>query len=69
MRKICVFLGGRANYSSIKSAMKAIKEHPDLTLQVILGGQALTDKYGDLEDILINDGFSADEKVHMLVAG
>ena len=69
MRKICVFLGGRANYSSIKSAMKAIKEHPDLTLQVILGGQALTDKFGDLEDILINDGFSADEKVHMLVAG
>lgn len=69
MRKICVFLGGRANYSSIKSAMRAIKNHPDLTLQVILGGQALSDNYGDLEDIIVKDGFSADEKVHMLVAG
>ena len=39
MRKICVFLGGRANYSSIKTAMRAIKEHPELTLQVILAGQ------------------------------
>lgn len=69
MRKICVFLGGRANYSSIKSAMRAIKNHPDLTLQVILGGQGLTDKFGDLEGILENDGFYVDEKVHMLVAG
>ncbi len=69
MRKICVFLGGRANYSSIKSAMKAVQNHPDLTLQVILGGQGLTDKFGDLEGILESDGFSIDEKVHMLVAG
>ena len=69
MRKICVFLGGRANYSSIKSAMRAIKDHPDLTLQVILAGQGLSDKFGDLEGILENDGFSIDEKVHMLVAG
>ncbi len=69
MRKICVFLGGRANYSSIKSAMRAIKNHPDLELQVILAGQALSDNYGDLESIIISDGFSADEKVHMLVAG
>lgn len=69
MRKICVFLGGRANYSSIKSAMRAIKDHPELTLQVILGGQALTDKFGELEDLLKEDGFSVDEKVHMLVAG
>ncbi len=69
MRKICVFIGGRANYSSIKSAMRAIKEHPDLELQVILGGQGLTDKFGDLEGILETDGFTVDEKVHMLVAG
>ncbi len=68
-RKICVFLGGRANYSSIKSAMRAIKEHPGLELQVILAGQGLTDKFGDLEGILYNDGFPIDEKVHMLVAG
>ncbi len=49
--------------------MRAIKEHPELTLQVILGGQGLTDKFGDLEGILASDGFSIDEKVHMLVAG
>jgi len=69
MRKICVFLGGRANYGSIRSAMKAIQEHPDLQLQVILGGSGLVDKYGDLAGILTQDGFSVDKKIFMQMAG
>lgn len=68
-RKICVFIGGRANYSSIKSAMQAIQAHPDLELQVILGGSGLVDKFGDLEGILERDGFFIDEKVYMQVEG
>ncbi|MCR4909445.1 MAG: UDP-N-acetylglucosamine 2-epimerase (hydrolyzing) [Lachnospiraceae bacterium] len=68
-RKICVFIGGRANYSSIRSALTAIKAHPDLTLQVILGGSGLVDKYGDLERILTADGFPIDEKGYMQVEG
>ncbi|SKB87112.1 UDP-N-acetylglucosamine 2-epimerase/UDP-N-acetyl-D-glucosamine 2-epimerase, UDP-hydrolysing,TIGR03568 [Lachnospiraceae bacterium] len=69
MRKICVFIGGRANYSSIKSAMQAIQKHPDLQLQVVLGGSGLVDKFGNLEKILVNDGFPIDEKVYMQVEG
>ena len=30
MRKVCVVVGSRANYSSIKSAMCAIARHPDM---------------------------------------
>ena len=37
MRKILVFIGSRANYSSIKSVMYSIKKHPKLKLQLILG--------------------------------
>ncbi|MBO6147784.1 MAG: UDP-N-acetylglucosamine 2-epimerase (hydrolyzing) [Lachnospiraceae bacterium] len=69
MRKICVFLGGRANYSSIRSAMKAIEAHSELELQVVLGGSGLIDKYGNLEGILSRDGFFVDEKVYMQVEG
>lgn len=69
MRKTCVFLGGRANYSSICSAMKAIQNHPNHQLQIILGGSGLIDKYGDLEEILKQDGFSIDKKICMQVAG
>lgn len=68
-KKICVFLGGRANYSSIKSAMLAIKEHPGLELNVILGSSALVKKYGDLQNILEKDGFQIDERIQMLVEG
>ncbi len=37
MRKVCVVVGSRANYSSIKSVMRAVRAHPDLTLQLIVG--------------------------------
>lgn len=36
MRRVCVVIGSRANYSSIKSAMRAIQTHPDLELQVVM---------------------------------
>lgn len=68
-KTILVFLGGRANYSSIRSAMRAIKEHPDLELKVVLGSSALVKNYGNLESILNKDGFEVDERVHMLVQG
>ena len=68
-KTICVFIGGRANYSSIKSALIAINEHPDLELKIVLGSSALLKKYGNLEKILREDGFDVDEKVQMLVEG
>ena len=37
VRKVCVIIGSRANYSSIKSAMTAVSAHPDLTLQLVVG--------------------------------
>ena len=30
MKNICVVIGSRANYSSIKSSMEAIDKHPGL---------------------------------------
>ena len=37
MRNVCVVVGSRANYSSIKSAMRAIRAHPELNLQLVVG--------------------------------
>lgn len=69
MRKICVVVGSRANYSSIKSAMKAIQQHPDLKLQVVAMASALLDRYGQVVDLVKKDGFNIDERVYMLVEG
>lgn len=69
MRKICVVVGSRANYSSIKSAMRAIAEHPGLELQLVVGASALLDRYGTSVDVIERDGFTPDERVFMLIEG
>ena len=69
MRKICVVVGSRANYSSIKSAMKAIDRHPGLELQLVLGASALLERYGNVSRQIINDGFDPIAEFYMLIEG
>ena len=68
-RKVCVVVGSRANYSSIKSVMQAIREHPDLELQLVTGASAVLDRYGYVQDLLEADGFQVDARVFMLIEG
>jgi UDP-hydrolysing UDP-N-acetyl-D-glucosamine 2-epimerase len=69
MRKVCVVVGSRANYSSIKSVMRAVKAHPELQLQLVVGASALLDRFGSVVDIIERDGFTPDAKVTMIVEG
>ena len=49
-KKIAVVVGSRANYSSIKSAMAAIKKHRKLELVTILYASAVIDKFGNVSN-------------------
>jgi UDP-hydrolysing UDP-N-acetyl-D-glucosamine 2-epimerase len=69
MRKICVVIGSRANYGSIKSVMRAIREHPGLSLQIIVAASALLDRFGSVVDVIVRDGFVPDARVSMIVEG
>ncbi|MEK9657114.1 MAG: UDP-N-acetylglucosamine 2-epimerase [bacterium] len=69
MKKICVFVGSRANYSSIKSVMRAIKKHPKLTLQVVTGASAILERFGNVDQLIREDGFKPDFTFHNLVEG
>jgi len=69
MKKICIFIGNRANYSSIKSVMKAVKKHPQLKLQVVIGASAVLSTYGNVREIISKDGFRPDYIFHNLVEG
>jgi UDP-hydrolysing UDP-N-acetyl-D-glucosamine 2-epimerase len=69
VRKVCVVVGSRANYSSIKSAMRAVERHPDLELQLVVGASALLDRYGSVANLIETDGFEATERVFMLIEG
>lgn len=69
MRRICVVVGSRANYTSIKSAMRAIASHPHLELKLVVGASALLDRYGTVVELIEEDGFRPDQKVFMLIEG
>ncbi|MBI5413111.1 UDP-N-acetylglucosamine 2-epimerase (hydrolyzing) [Candidatus Peregrinibacteria bacterium] len=68
-KKICVVIGSRANYGSIKSAMRAIKNHPELELQVVAAASALLDRYGAVANLIEKDGFTINSKVYVLLEG
>lgn len=69
MKKVCVFTGSRANYSSCKPIMRAISNHPEIELQVVLGAAAILDRYGNIESLLEEDGFKVDAKFYMIIEG
>ena len=68
-KKICVVVGSRANYSSIKSAMQAIKAHPDLTLQLVSAASAMLERHGAVQDVMAEDGFFPDAEAPFLLEG
>lgn len=67
--KVLVFVGSRANYSSIKSVMLSVKEHTELELQTVVGASALLERFGKVEDLLIKDGFKIDGRFYSLIEG
>jgi len=69
VRKVCVVVGSRANYGSIKSVMRAVQAHPDLQLQIIVAASALLDRFGSVVDVIERDGFKPDARVNMIVEG
>ncbi|MFC1593800.1 UDP-N-acetylglucosamine 2-epimerase [Candidatus Omnitrophota bacterium] len=68
-KKIAVVIGSRANYSSIKSVMKAIRTRSDMELLIFVGASALLDRYGQMVNLIKRDGFRITEKFYILVEG
>jgi len=68
-RKICVIVTARPSYARVKTALKAIEEHPELELQLVLAGSALLDRYGNVASIIESDGFKITEKIYNVIEG
>lgn len=69
MRKIAVVITARPSYSRIKTALKAIQEHPDLELQLIVAASALLERYGSAVNYIEQDGFTIAAKVFNVLEG
>lgn len=68
-RKICVVVTARPSYSRIKTALQAIKDHPDLELQLVVAASALLDRYGSAVNYIEKDGFEITAKVFNILEG
>lgn len=68
-RKVCVVVTARPSYARVKTALEAIKNHPDLELQLVLAGSALLDRYGNAAKVIEKDGFEVIEKIYNILEG
>ncbi len=68
-KRILVVVASRANYGRIKSVLKAVKEHPDLELQLVVGASALLFRFGSAIDVIRRDGFEPSATVYCVVEG
>ena len=69
MKKICVVISSRANYSSIKSVLEQISLSKKLTLQIVVSASALVDRFGAVEKTIKRDGFKINFRIHILLEG
>jgi UDP-hydrolysing UDP-N-acetyl-D-glucosamine 2-epimerase len=68
-RKVCVVVTARPSYSRIKTALRAIQQHPDLELQLVVAASALLDRYGNAVRVIEADGFDIAARVYMVLEG
>ncbi len=68
-RRVCVVITARPSYARVKSVMEAIRAHPGLQLQLVVGASALLERYGPVVDVIRADGFEPDAVVYMVVEG
>ena len=68
-RKICVVVTARPSYSRIRTALKAISEHSDLELQLVVAASALLERYGNAIQAIEHDGFPITARVYMVLEG
>lgn len=68
-RRICVVITARPSYARVKTALTAIRDHPNLELQLVTAASALLDRYGSTIDVIRADGFEPDAEVYMVVEG
>lgn len=62
-RKICVVVTARPSYARVKTALQAIKDHPEL--QLVLAGSALLGRYGNAVNVIEK----VTEKIYNILEG
>jgi UDP-hydrolysing UDP-N-acetyl-D-glucosamine 2-epimerase len=68
-RKVLIVITSRASYARIKSVLRAVREHDDLELQLVVGASALLTRYGDAVEVMRRDGFTPTACAYTIIEG
>ena len=68
-RKICVVLVDRANYGRLKPVMQAIKQQPELELQVLAAGTMVLERFDLPIRVVEEDGFEISGQIYIELEG
>lgn len=68
-RKVLGVTGIRSEYDIMSSVYRAIDNHPDLELSLIVTGAHLSDFYGNSKAEIIKDGFVIEDEIESLING
>lgn len=69
-RKICFPIMSRIHYARQKHLLELLKNHPAIELQIVLGGSALLEKYGErFLPAIAKDGFEVQETLFNVIDG
>jgi UDP-hydrolysing UDP-N-acetyl-D-glucosamine 2-epimerase len=68
-RKVCVVVASRANYARIKTGLEAIRDHPELELQLVAGASLVLERFGNALEVLTMDGFAPDATIRFIIEG
>lgn len=68
-KNIAVIIFSRANYARIKSVLKELKKNKKINLQIILGGSAVLDRFGNLEDVFKKDKLQINQRCFFMIEG
>ncbi|WFU43671.1 UDP-N-acetylglucosamine 2-epimerase [Bradyrhizobium sp. CB82] len=67
-RKICFVTGSRADFGLLAWPMRAIRETPGLTLQLVATGMHLAPEFGYTFNNIRDEGFTVDETIETLLS-
>jgi UDP-hydrolysing UDP-N-acetyl-D-glucosamine 2-epimerase len=68
-RKVCVVVASRANLARVTTVLEAVRDHPELELQVIAAASALLDRFGGAVHVLEEAGFKPDARIRLIIEG
>lgn len=68
-RKICFVITSKIHYARNKLILEELRKREDVDLQIVLGGSAILEKYGNILNLLEEDGFNYNAKIIMTLEG